>query len=160
MVVPETPTPKKTKKKKTETTQTTTPITPPEAKPKEKAEEKAEKEAKREVKKEAKEIKPPTKEAKPPTTPTPKKKPNIRTTTWEKFEKFKSKGKETKKSWIKEAIERARKEPVEIRNLTRGQLIALITQVNKYNYDHEPKLAIKYDFRQGIALIAPLKQKT
>jgi hypothetical protein len=115
------------------------------------------KEAKEEVKKEAKETKPTTKEAKPETKPPTKRKPRIETTTWEKFEKFITKPETKRKSWIKEAIERAKKEPVQISGLTRGQMLTLITQVNRYNRNHEPKLNIKYDFKKGIVLIAPIK---
>jgi hypothetical protein len=108
---------------------------------------------------EAKEIKPTTKETKPTTKPATKPKPKIKTTTWEKFEKFTPKTQPKKKSWIKEAIERATKEPVEIRGLTRGQILSLVVQINRYNRNHEPKIDIKYDTKKGIALLAPITLK-
>jgi flagellar biosynthesis GTPase FlhF len=118
------------------------------------------KEAKEEVKKEAKKTKPTTKEAKPETKPPTKRKPRIETTTWEKFEKFEPETQPKKKSWIKEAIERAKKEPVEIKYLTKGQILAILVQVYRYNLHNYPKLDVKYDMKKGIALIAPIKTKT
>jgi hypothetical protein len=134
--------PKKKTKEAKEETKETKEIKPTETKPAE-----------------AKEIKPTTKETKPTTKPTTKTKPKIKTTTWEKFEKFEPKTKTTKKSWIKEAIKRAQNEPIEIRGLSRGQLTALITQVNRHNQQHGVKLDIKYDFKRGIAIIAPIKRE-
>jgi len=112
---------------------------------------------------EAKEIKPTTKETKPTTKPatkpTPTKRPKIKTITHEKFEKFTPKTQPKKKSWIKEAIERATKEPVEIRGLTRGQILALVNQVELHNKKHMDRIIdIKYDVKQGIALLAPTKK--
>jgi DNA mismatch repair ATPase MutL len=135
---------KKTKKKAKEETKETKPTPTPttiETKPKE----------------EVKETKPKTKETKPTTKPPTKKRPKIKPTTWEKFEKFTSKQGKEEKSWIKEVLEKAKKEPIEIRGLTRGQLTAPIVQVNRHNQNHEPKLNIKYDFKKGIVLIAPIK---
>lgn len=108
---------------------------------------------------ETKEIKPTTKETKPTTKPATKPKPKIKTTTWKKFEKFTPKQAQKKRSWIKEAIERATKEPVEIRGLTRGQILSLVVQINRYNRNHEPKIDIKYDTKKGIALLAPITLK-
>jgi hypothetical protein len=157
-VKPEATPKKKTKKTKKEE------ITPPPKEeitpPKEEAKKEPPKEAKKEVKKEAKETKPTTKEAKPETKPPKAKRPRIKTTTWEKFEKFTTKTETKRKSWIKEVIEKATKEPIEIRGLTRGQLVALIVQINNHNRRYEPKLDIKYDFKKGIALIAPIKKTT
>jgi hypothetical protein len=133
---------KKTKKKAEETKET---------KPKEEVKEtKPIKEAKEETK---------TKEAKPTTKPTPTRRPRIKTVDWKKFEKFEPKTKPKKKSWIKEAIERATKEPIEIRGLTRGQIIALINQIKLYNKKHMDQIIdIKYDVKQGTALLAPTKK--
>ena len=163
----QTTTPKKKKTKKKEETQPTptpTPPTPtppkeevtqPTTPPPKKAPKKAEKKAEKEVKKEAKE----TKEAKPETKPPTKKKPRIKTTTWEEFDKFKPKTEPKRKSWIKEAIERATKEPVEIRELTRGQILALINQVERYNKKYMDRIIdIKYDIKRGIVLLAPTKK--
>jgi hypothetical protein len=108
---------------------------------------------------EAKEIKPTTKETKPTTKPATKPKPKIKTTTWEKFEKFTPKTQPKKKSWIKEAIERAKKEPIEIKGLTKGQILALVNQVELHNKKHMDRIIdIKYDVKQGIALLAPTKK--
>ena len=140
---PPTPTPPKE-----EVTQPTTPP-PPTEKP--------------ETKKKTKETKPTTKEAmpttKPVTKPKPKKEPAIKTITWEKFEKFETKRKTPNKSWIMEVIERAKKEPIQVRNLTKGKLIALIAHINRYNENNIPKIEIKYDVEKGIALLAPSQPK-
>jgi type IV secretory pathway VirB10-like protein len=100
--------------------------------------------------------KPKTKEAKPPTA----KRPKITATTWEKFEKFTPKSKKEKKSWIKEVIKKAQQEPVEVRGLTKGQILAILVQAYRYNLHNYPKLDVKYDMKKGIALIAPIKTKT
>jgi flagellum-specific peptidoglycan hydrolase FlgJ len=166
-VTPKEETKKKKTKKKEETQPTPTPTptpTPPKEVEKETKEIKETKEKTKETKKniEAKPpAKPPKKEAKEKETkPTTTKRPRIRPTTWEKFEKFTPKQGKEKKSWIKEIIERARKEPVEVRGLSKGRLAILIAQINNYNRQHEPKLEIKYDFKRGTAIIAPLKIKT
>jgi outer membrane biosynthesis protein TonB len=145
---------KKKTKKKEETQPTPTPTpTPTPPPPKEKPE----------TKKKTKETKPTTKETKPTTQPTtkpkPKKKLVIKTITWEKFEKFETKRKTPDKSWIMEVIERAKKEPIQVRNLTKGKLIALIAHVNRYNQNNTPKIEIKYDMEKGIALLAPSQPK-
>jgi small-conductance mechanosensitive channel len=79
--------------------------------------------------------------------------------TWEEFEKFEIPSKKVKKSWIKEAIERATKEPVKLEGLSKGQILAMILQVRRYNLQskltNKPLLQIKYDFKKGIVMIAP-----
>jgi hypothetical protein len=164
----QTTTPKKKKTKKKEETQPTptptpTPTPPTQTPPKEevtqppkKAPKKAEKKAEKEVKKEAKETKEAKPETKPTTKPATKPKPKIKTTTWEKFEKFETKTKTEKKTWIKDIIEKAKREPVKVTGLTRGQLMALIASVNRHNASSEPKILIKYDTTKGIAMLAPL----
>jgi len=141
---------KKTKKEVKETKPTQTPLPPP---PTEKPE----------TKKKTKETKPTTKETKsttqPTTKPKPKKEPAIKTITWEKFEKFETQRKTPDKSWIMEVIEKAKEEPIEVRNLTKGKLIALIAHVNRYNQNNTPKIEIKYDMEKGIALLAPSQPK-
>jgi hypothetical protein len=161
-VTPKEETKKKKTKKKEETqptptpTPTPTPLSLPQTPPppketKKKAEKKAEEKAK--------ETKPTTKETKPTTKPTPTKRPKIRTVDWEKFEKFEPKTKPTKKSWVKEAIERATKEPVEIKELTKGQILALVNQVERYNKKYMDRIIdIKYDIKRGIAILAPAKK--
>jgi hypothetical protein len=139
------PTPTPTPTLKEEATQQ------PTSQPK-KAKEKTKKEAKEKAK-ETKEAKP---ETKPPTKPAPTRRPRIRTATWEEFEKFKPKTEPKRKSWIKEVIEKARKEPVKLTGLKRGQLLSLITQVNRYNRNGYPKIDIKYDTKRGIAILAPI----
>ena len=157
MVVSETPTLTQTttpKKKKTKKKEETQPTPPPPKETKETKKTIKAKPPKKEAKK--KEAKP---ETKPTTKPTPTKRPKIKTITYEKFEKFTSKTQPKKKSWIKEAIERATKEPVEIRGLTRGQILALINQVERYNKKYMDRIIdIKYDIKRGIVLLAPTKK--
>ena len=148
----QTTTPKKKKTKKKEETQPTptptpTPTPPP---PKETKETKKTIKAKP-PKKEAKE-----KEAKPETKPATKPTPKIKAIDWKKFEKFETKTKTEKRTWIKDIIEKAKREPVKVTGLTRGQLMALIASVNRHNSSSEPKILIKYDTTKGIAMLAPL----
>jgi hypothetical protein len=79
--------------------------------------------------------------------------------TWEEFEKFERQLEKGKKSWVKEAIKRAVKEPVKLEGLKRGQVLAVILQVHRYNLysklANRPLLQIKYDFNKGIVIIAP-----
>ena len=89
----------------------------------------------------------PTKKLKPRT-------PSIKRITMEYFMKFNTSS-NNRKSWIKETIERATKEPVMVENLTRGQIMALINQVNRHNISSEHKIAYKYDVKRGIVLLAP-----
>jgi hypothetical protein len=62
-----------------------------------------------------------------------------------------------KKSWIKETLERAVKEPIMVKNLTRGQIAALISQIDWHNMRSEQKIAYKYDVKSGIVLLAPVQ---
>jgi hypothetical protein len=119
-----------------------------------------------EVKQEVKpvEVKPETKpEVKP--TPTPEAKPTtkpevkIKSITWEEFEEF-APERNIKRSWVKEAIERATREPVKIEGLTRGQIMALLNQVDKHNLERrEPKIIAKYDIKKGVVLLAPVAKQ-
>jgi len=94
------------------------------------------------------------KEVKPATVPV------IRSISWEEFERFEESRSE-KRSWIKEAIERARTEPVMLEGLSRGQIAALIRQVDDYNFksSNEPKIQYKYDTKKGVVLLAPLREQ-
>jgi hypothetical protein len=85
--------------------------------------------------------------------------PIIKPTTWERFEKFGQRARPGRKLWLKEALERAKKEPIEIRGLTRAQIATLIAHVNKHNLTQEPKIAIKYHTGKGIAILAPTTTK-
>jgi hypothetical protein len=110
-----------------------------------------------EVKPETKpEVKPtPTPEAKPTTKPEVK----IKSITWEEFEEF-APERNIKRSWVKEAIERATREPVKIEGLTRGQIMALLNQVDKHNLERrEPKIIAKYDIKKGVVLLAPVAKQ-
>jgi len=84
----------------------------------------------------------------------------IKTITWEEFERF-EKSRSEKKSWVKEAVERAKTGPVMIEGLTRGQIAALINYVDKYNSEsfNTPKIAYKYDVKKGVVLLAPVVKK-
>jgi DNA repair exonuclease SbcCD nuclease subunit len=79
--------------------------------------------------------------------------------TWEEFERLKNQFKKARKSWVKEAIERATKEPVKLESLKKGQILAIILQVRRYNLysklTNKPQLQIQYDFKKGIVIIAP-----
>jgi len=94
------------------------------------------------------------KEVKPATVPV------IRSISWEEFKRFEESRSE-KRSWIKEAIERARTEPVMLEGLSRGQIAALIRQVDDYNFksSNEPKIQYKYDTKKGVVLLAPLREQ-
>jgi outer membrane biosynthesis protein TonB len=89
--------------------------------------------------------------------PTKKPKPVVKRITMEYFQKFNASN--NRKSWVKETIERAANEPVMVKNLTRGQIMALINQVNRHNMISEQKIAYKYDVRQGIVLLAPKQRQ-
>lgn len=70
--------------------------------------------------------------------------------TWEEFSKFEpERSRKERKSVFKEIVERARKEPVRVEGLKRGQILVLV----KLAYDNG--LEVKYDFRNGIVLLAP-----
>jgi hypothetical protein len=92
------------------------------------------------------------KQQQPTQKPKPKN-PVVRRTTYEYFLKFDPKPR--RKSWIKETIEIAKKEPVVVTNLTRGQIMALINQVNKHNMTSDNKIAYKYSVKMGTVLLAP-----
>jgi hypothetical protein len=74
----------------------------------------------------------------------------MRPVTWEEFGKFEpERSKKERKSVFKEIVERAMKEPVRVEGLKRGQILVLV----KLAYDNG--LEVKYDFRNGIVLLAP-----
>jgi hypothetical protein len=99
------------------------------------------------------------KEVKPATAPKPTA-PVIKSISWEEFERFEESRSE-KRSWIKVAIERARTEPVMLEGLSRGQIAALIRQVDDYNFksSNKPKIQYKYDTKKGVVLLAPLHEQ-
>jgi len=80
--------------------------------------------------------------------------PDIKKITMEYFSRFNS-DKPRRKSWIKEALERAKQEPVMVKNLSRGQIMALINQVDRYNMNTDFKIVYKCDVKKGIVLLAP-----
>ena len=84
--------------------------------------------------------------------------PSIRSITWEYFEKFNT-GNSSKKSWVKETIERAVKEPVMVTKLSRGQIMSLINQIDRHNMTSGQKILYKYDTKRGIVLLAPEQKK-
>jgi len=83
-----------------------------------------------------------------------KKPPVVKRITIEYFMKFNTNS-SSKKSWVKETIERATNEPVMVKNLSRGQIMALINQVDRYNMNTDRKIVYKYDVKRGIVLLAP-----
>jgi signal recognition particle GTPase len=86
--------------------------------------------------------------------PTQKAKPVVKRITLNYFERFNASN-NSRKSWVKETIERATKEPVMVKNLSRGQIMALINQIDRYNMNTERKIVYKYDVKRGIVLLAP-----
>jgi sRNA-binding protein len=88
----------------------------------------------------------------------PKPTPIVKRITYEVFEKFDPKP--GKKSWIKEVLEIAVKEPIMVRNMNRGQVMALINQIDRHNMTSDNKIAYKYNIKQGIVLLAPKKAIT
>jgi hypothetical protein len=74
----------------------------------------------------------------------------MRSITWEEFDKFEpERSRKERKSVFKEIVERARKEPVRVDGLKKGQIMVLI----KLAYDNG--LDVKYDFKNGVILLAP-----
>jgi hypothetical protein len=74
----------------------------------------------------------------------------MRPITWEEFAKFEpERSRKERKSVFKEIVEKAKNEPVRVEGLKRGQIMVLI----KLAYDNG--LDVKYDFRNGIVLLAP-----
>jgi hypothetical protein len=74
----------------------------------------------------------------------------VRSITWEEFDKFEpERSRKERKSVFKEIVERARKEPVRVDGLKKGQIMVLI----KLAYDND--LDVKYDFKNGVILLAP-----
>jgi len=94
------------------------------------------------------------KEQQPKKQPT-KKPPVVKRITMEYFMKFNTSNSRNRKSWVKETIERATNEPVMVKNLTRGQIMALISQIDRYNMNTDRKIIYKYDVKRGIVLLAP-----
>jgi hypothetical protein len=86
--------------------------------------------------------------------PTQPSSPKVKRITWTYFERF-NPDKPNRKSWIKESIELAKKEPVMVSNLKRGQIMALINQVDRHNMNSDYKIIYKYDVKRGIVLLAP-----
>jgi hypothetical protein len=93
------------------------------------------------------------KQQQPKQQPDKKPKPVIKRITVEYFKKFSAGS--NKKSWIQETLERAVKEPIMVKNLTKGQIAALISQVDKHNMTSEQKIVYNHDVKRGIVLLAP-----
>jgi hypothetical protein len=125
-------------------------VKPPEVKQEEKPQEVKSVEAK------PQELSPPKlmiKEAKPVA-------PIVKSATWEEFEMFAPEQQPARRSWVKEAIERAREGPVRIEGLSRGQIMVLLNQVSRYNSERrEPRIVVKYDVKKGVVLLAPLTKQ-
>jgi len=87
----------------------------------------------------------------------------VREATWEEYEKFEPEQRRRKrKSPVRELLERvaAGGRPVEVRGLTRGQILAILSQVTRYNSNATgTKIAYKCDARRGIVLLAPVKEE-
>jgi hypothetical protein len=63
---------------------------------------------------------------------------------------------------VRELLERvvAGGRPVEVRGLTRGQILAILSQVARYNRNAAgTKIAYKCDAKRGIVLLAPVKEE-
>jgi hypothetical protein len=89
----------------------------------------------------------------------------VREITWEEYEGFtpgpRRRGQE-RKSPVRELLERvvAGGRPVEVSGLTRGQILAILSQVSRYNRSATgTKIAYKCDAKKGIVLLAPVKEE-
>lgn len=89
----------------------------------------------------------------------------VREITWEEYEKFEPKQRrreQERKSPVRELLERvvAGGRPVEVRGLTRGQILAILSQVTRHNRSATgTKIAYKCDVKRGIVLLAPVKEE-
>ncbi len=74
----------------------------------------------------------------------------MRSITWEEFDKFEpERSRKERKSVFKEIVKKAMNGPIKVENLKRGQIMVLI----KLAYNNG--LDVKYDFKNGIVLLAP-----
>ena len=80
--------------------------------------------------------------------------PKVKRVTWTYFERF-NPNRPNSKSWVKEAIEMAKKEPIMVSGLSRGQLMSLLNQVDRHNMNTDHKIVYKHDVKRGIVLLAP-----
>jgi hypothetical protein len=143
---------RKTKEAKT---QEVTEATPAEVKQEEKLQEVKPVEAKTQ---ELSPPQPPEPEVKPAPTPEPAT-PIIRSITWEEFERFTPERSE-RRSWVKEVIEQAKKGPIKVEGLSKGQIAALINYIDRYNESsNSPKITYKYDTKKGVMLLSPKPPK-
>jgi hypothetical protein len=89
----------------------------------------------------------------------------VREITWEEYERFeperRRRGRE-RKSPVRELLERvvAGGRPVEVSGLARGQILALLSQVTRYNRNATgTRIVYKCDVKRGIVLLAPVKEE-
>jgi flagellar biosynthesis GTPase FlhF len=123
------------------------------SKKKEKPQEVAPTEAKQEARQQQQQPKEQAKQQQPTQKPKPSN-PVIKRITWSYFERF-NPNKPNGKSWVKETIERAKKEPVMVKNLKKGQIMALVNQIDRHNMNSDHKIVYKCDVKRGIVLLAP-----
>ncbi len=87
----------------------------------------------------------------------------VREIAWEEYEGFTPEPRRReRKSPVRELLERvvAGGRPVEVRGLTRGQILAILSQVTRYNRSAKgTKIAYKCDAKKGIVLLAPVKEE-
>ncbi len=89
----------------------------------------------------------------------------VREITWEEYERFEPEPRrreQERKSPVRELLERvvAGGRPVEVSELTRGQILAILSQVSRYNRSTTgTKIAYKCDAKRGIVLLAPVKEE-
>jgi len=89
----------------------------------------------------------------------------VREITWEEYEGFapeQGRRERERKSPVRELLERvvAGGRPVEVSGLTRGQILAILSQVTRYNRSATgTRIAYKCDAKRGILLLAPVKEE-
>lgn len=89
----------------------------------------------------------------------------VREITWEEYERFEPEQRrreQERKSTVRELIERvvAGGRPVEVKGLTRGRILAILSQVTRYNRSATSiKIVYKCDVKRGIVLLAPVKEE-
>jgi hypothetical protein len=89
----------------------------------------------------------------------------VREVTWEEYERFEPEQRrheQERKSPVRELLERvvAGGRPVEVSGLTRGQILAILSQVTRYNRNATgTRIAYKCDAKRGILLLAPVKEE-
>jgi hypothetical protein len=87
----------------------------------------------------------------------------VREITWEEYEGFTPEPRrQERKSPVRELLERvvAGGRPVEVSGLTRGQILAILSQVARYNMSATgTRIVYKCDAKRGILLLAPVKEE-